>query len=289
MEWVETTGKTVEEAKEAALDQLGVDENDAEFEVLEEPRSGLFGRLRQEARVRARVRPTQPRPKQDRRDRRSRTRKRRDGSPERPASERSASERPAAERPSERPARERSGTGGRRERPRPSTPKEEAPVSEDELSVEEQAGVVQSFLDGLIDAFGFDADATTEVVDDEAIEARIEGEDLGLLIGPRGQTLSAVQELARTVVQRHSIGARHGRVNVDVAGYRERRRAALERFTQQVAEEVAASGNARALEPMGPADRKIVHDTVNDIDGVGTMSEGEEPRRRVVIVPADGD
>src|SRR6516165_4136967 len=70
MEWVETTGRTVEEAKELALDQLGVLEDDAEFDVVEEPRPGLFGRLRGEARVRARVRPTQPRPKTDRRDRR---------------------------------------------------------------------------------------------------------------------------------------------------------------------------------------------------------------------------
>src|SRR3954467_6708038 len=69
MEWVETTGRTLEEAKDAALDQLGVDEQDAEFEVLEEPKSGLFGRLRSEARVRARVRPTKPRPQDARRDR----------------------------------------------------------------------------------------------------------------------------------------------------------------------------------------------------------------------------
>src|ERR1700756_1405416 len=70
MEWVETTGRTLEEAKDAALDQLGVDEQDAEFEVLEEPKSGLFGRLRSEARVRARVVPTAPRPKVERRERR---------------------------------------------------------------------------------------------------------------------------------------------------------------------------------------------------------------------------
>src|SRR5438309_6507642 len=70
MEWVEVTGRTVEEAKDAALDQLGVDESDAEFEILEEPRAGLFGRLRAEARVRARVSPTAPRPKLERRRRR---------------------------------------------------------------------------------------------------------------------------------------------------------------------------------------------------------------------------
>src|SRR3954462_13067741 len=70
MEWVETTGRTVEEAKELALDQLGVDVVDAEFEVLDEPKSGLFGRIRSEARVRARVRPQAPPPKLERRDRR---------------------------------------------------------------------------------------------------------------------------------------------------------------------------------------------------------------------------
>jgi hypothetical protein len=72
MEWVETTGRTLDEAKEMALDQLGVAAEDAEFDVVEEPRSGLFGRVRQEARVRARVRPTSPRPKADRRDRKRR-------------------------------------------------------------------------------------------------------------------------------------------------------------------------------------------------------------------------
>src|SRR5438132_13342665 len=72
MEWVETTGKTVDEAKEAALDQLGVHEDDAEFEIVEEPRTGLFGRTRGEARVRARVRPTSPRPKTERGNRRRR-------------------------------------------------------------------------------------------------------------------------------------------------------------------------------------------------------------------------
>ncbi len=69
MEWVETTGKTLAEAKDAALDQLGVHEEDAEFDVLEEPQQGLFGRVRGEARVRARVRPAQARQKVDRRDR----------------------------------------------------------------------------------------------------------------------------------------------------------------------------------------------------------------------------
>src|SRR5437899_12813301 len=76
MEWVETTGRTVEEAREAAVDRLGVGEDDAEFELLAGPKSGLFGRIRTEARVRARVAPTRPRPKDDRRDRRRRSKPR---------------------------------------------------------------------------------------------------------------------------------------------------------------------------------------------------------------------
>ena len=109
-----------------------------------------------------------------------------------------------------------------------------------------------------------------------------------MLIGPRGQTLSAIQELTRTVAQR-KVAEGQPRIVVDVAGYRKDRREALERFTRDVAAQVVASGVVRVLEPMPPADRKVVHDTVNSIDGVSTSSEGEEPRRRVVIQPADSD
>jgi hypothetical protein len=85
MDWIETTGKTIDEAKEAALDELGVDEQDAEFEVVAEPKTGLFGRMRVEARVRARVRPTAPRPKDDRRDRKRKGRSERTTEPGLPA------------------------------------------------------------------------------------------------------------------------------------------------------------------------------------------------------------
>lgn len=144
--------------------------------------------------------------------------------------------------------------------------------------------VAERFLEGLVDVFGRRGQVQRREVDDETTEIALEGDDLGLLIGQRGQTLSAVQELTRTVVQRKAPG-HSGRVVVDVAGYRRARRDALERFTLQVAEQVKSTGVARVLEPMPPADRKIVHDTVNTIDGVTTTSEGEEPRRHVVIVP----
>ncbi|MGI0151496.1 MAG: R3H domain-containing nucleic acid-binding protein, partial [Thermoplasmata archaeon] len=88
------------------------------------------------------------------------------------------------------------------------------------------------------------------------------------------------------VVQRR-FPHRTDRILVDVAGYRQRRAAALRRFTEQVAAEVVEQGSEQALEPMSPADRKVVHDTVVTIDGVASSSRGEEPNRFVVIAPAN--
>ncbi len=84
-----------------------------------------------------------------------------------------------------------------------------------------------------------------------------------------------------------SARSRTDRILVDVAGYREKRSAALKRFSSQIAEEVLESGQERALEPMSPPDRKAVHDAVNEIDGVVTRSEGEDPYRHIVIAPSD--
>jgi spoIIIJ-associated protein len=155
-----------------------------------------------------------------------------------------------------------------------------------EVSLEEQGEIVQDFLDGLVEAFDLDGELQTEQIDDEMLEVQVVGDDLGLLIGPKGQTLAAVQELARTVVQRRAEGNPRGRFRIDVGGYRQRRREALERFTRTVADEVKTTGVQKALEPMNASDRKVVHDTINEIDGVATISEGEDPRRRVVILPA---
>jgi spoIIIJ-associated protein len=155
-----------------------------------------------------------------------------------------------------------------------------------DATVEEQAAIMRSFLEGLVEAFDLDATFVEDRVDEDTIELKVVGDNLGLLIGPKGQTLQSVQELARTVVQRQATGTHHGRVRIDIGGYRERRKEALARFATQVAADVAETGVAKALEPMHPADRKVVHDTVNELEGVATTSEGEEPRRRVVILPA---
>lgn len=280
MEWVEITGRTVEEAKEAALDQLGIDTDDAEFEVLEEPKQGLFGRVRGEARVRARIRPTQPRPKVERRDRRKR------GSSPAKADSTTAADAPSTTTDLEGVPSSAGASPPRRSRASSSPSNKGAvPVSDTDVDLETHTTIVTDFLTGLVGAFGFEGEVESEILDEETAEVRIEGSDLGLLVGPKGNTLTAIQELSRTVVHRRVPGTAAGRIRLDVAGYRQRRREALERFTRSVADEVRESGVQKALEPMAPADRKVVHDTVNEIDGVRTVSEGEEPRRRVVVVP----
>ena len=289
MEWVETTGRTIEDAKEAALDQLGIDESEAEFEVLEEPKTGLFGRPRGEARLRARVVPKAPRPKQERRPRRARSGGNGGGRKEQgsstPTAESAGSEEASSNGDAEQGRNRRGGNrrGGDSNRRGPK-PQEGNHMTEDDVPVGVQADIITEFLEGLLVAFGVEGTVTRTEVDDETIELSVDGEDLGLLIGPKGQTLTAVHELSRTVLQRRATGRHVGRVRIDIGGYRQRRQEALARFVQQQAEQVLAEGTARALEPMNSADRKVVHDTVNEIEGVATVSEGADPDRRVVIV-----
>jgi len=149
----------------------------------------------------------------------------------------------------------------------------------------EQAEVGRSFLVGLVERFGATAEVAVVQVEEDIVELQVNGEGLGLLIGPKGHTLLAIQDLTRTAVQRRT-GGNNGRILVDVGGYRQKRRVALERFTREQASRVVASGRQLALEPMSAADRKVVHDTANQIEGIVTSSEGEDPHRRVVMMPA---
>ena len=276
MQWIETTGRSIEEAKDLALNQLGIAEEDAEFEVVEEPSTGLFGRTRGEARVRARVRPSAPRAKTERRDRRGRDGGREGGRDGNRDGRNRSRERSGEQR------RERSDRDGeRRERaPREDRPPREK-VDVDPALVGQAAA---DFLGGLVEAFGSKGNVTVNRDQDE-IEVRVDGTELGLLVGPGGATLLAIQDLARVASQRR-LGDQDTRLRIDIAGYRERRREALGRFAQKVAAEVIESSSARMLEPMTSADRKVVHDTLAEIEGVTTRSEGEEPRRRVVVEPA---
>ncbi len=345
MDWIEVTAKTVDEAKELALDRLGVVEDELEVEVVDEPRRGLFGIARGDARIRARVKPIS-REKPTDRKRRRRPNERtgrgvqggsggRGGNPrgggrsggrssERSAesdarvetsngAENSAPGRPeshsdngadevvevgaGARAPGTGGARRRRGGRGRGSgggtRAESSTARG-VPVADDDnaqaevdvetVPVADQAEQAAKFTDELVRTMGFSAAVRTEI-DGDDVTVHIEGDGLGALVGPKGVTIQALQEVVRAVIQR-SAGGHSAWIHVDVAGYRERRRKALEEFAGQVAAEVKETGEERALEPMNAADRKIVHDAIADVGGVDTTSEGEDPRRRVVVFPA---
>lgn len=308
MEWVETTAKSLDQAKDLALDQLGVATDDAEFEVLEEPRTGLFGRVRGEARVRARVKPATVRPKQERRNRRrpdGKSSDRAGESAEGPSSDASGGpDDQGVKRSNARTRGSERAAPSRRASPTSDTPAERtgSTMQGDTMSNDGNAGAgfdddamvdvdqvraaAEEFATGLVDAFGLEG-TTSATVDGIEIEVRIDaqGDGLGLLIGPGGRTLLAIQDLARVAAQRR-LGDHETRLRIDVAGYREKRRVALERFAQNVAGLVKESGIARSLDPMPSADRKVIHDTLTNIEGVVSRSEGEDPNRRIIVSPA---
>lgn len=306
MEWVETTGRTIAEALDTALDELGVDEDDVEYEVMAEPKSGLFGRIgSSEARIRARVKPLsreKPGERQRRKGGRGSSRPRGDANRSGDANRRGGASAPATSTAAvdngsggpSAPRRRRRGGRGRSQSGaaavaadtrNPNEQRGSTVETEHDVPIEEQAEAAEVFTQGLVDAFELGAVAKSTIDDEDVVLVDVTGDNLGLLVGPKGATLHAIEELVRTVVQRQTDG-RGVRIHVDVAGYRAKRREALSDFTHQLADKVLETGRAHALEPMSAADRKVVHDTAAEIDGVVTESEGEDPRRRVVLRPA---
>jgi spoIIIJ-associated protein len=326
MDWIEVTARTVDEAKELALDRLGVVEDELEFEVVDQARKGLFGIARSDARIRARVKPlSREKPNDRKRRRRPNERSSRGGGQSaagrgsRGAKQqsRNAADRPANAGPvaaadapatnggggsgagsngtSSGPRRRRRGGRGRgsrgaQERAGGTTAivaderVAEAEVDVETVPVADQAAHAAKFTDELVRTMGFSASVRTEI-DDEDVTVHIDGDGLGALVGPRGATIQALEEVVRAAVQ-HFAGGHSAWMHVDVAGYRERRRQALAEFARKIAREVSETGEERAMEPMTAGDRKVVHDVIAEIDGVETTSEGEEPRRRVVVLPA---
>ncbi|MEZ5246814.1 MAG: RNA-binding cell elongation regulator Jag/EloR [Acidimicrobiales bacterium] len=293
MEWVESTGPSIDEAKERALDKLGVHEDDAEFEVISDVTTGLFGRVKEEARVRARVAPATPRAKEERRRGRSRNgRSSQKGSGGRGNQKQSGE----TDHASSGASRNKGGnkqtttenTRSGRENANSRGEKRETTMSDDEatMPLPQQADLAEEFVSGLAQRFGTTVTFAREDIDDEEIRITVSGDDLGRMIGRRGTTAGAIDELVRTVLQRQAGSSRNGRIRVDVGGVRARRAEALVKFSRAQAEAVRSSGKARSLEPMSAADRKIVHDALTDEEGVETRSEGEDSQRRVVIVPA---
>jgi len=268
MEWVEVRAENIAAAEELALDQLGVAREDAEFEVVTREENRLFGLKKTEARVRARVKPVDVPPKttNNQRNRRKKNGKTTNKKP-------NSNQKNQAKKPNTKNKKS------------PNKQQKEPENREPMLQKEQEAAVIE-FLEGIVANFDIDASVSIRM-EEERIIGSVDGSDIGLLIGPKAGTLLALQDITRTVVQRHAAGRKTNRLSVDVGGYRDRRKASLIAFTEKQAETVRESNKSLSLEPMGAADRKIIHDAVSEIDGITSGSEGEEPRRRVVLQPSD--
>jgi spoIIIJ-associated protein len=161
---------------------------------------------------------------------------------------------------------------------------EEAPEepSRDAADLEQESEIAADYVEGLLDVADLDGDIDMDVEGDRALVSVV-GATLQELVGPRGEVLEALQELTRLAVHRQT-GVRT-RIMLDVGGYRARRRMELTALGRDAAEDVSRTGAARRLDPLTPFERKIIHDAVAAA-GLRSESEGEEPNRRVVVLPA---
>jgi spoIIIJ-associated protein len=289
MEWVEATGTTVDIAVEAAITELGLDTLDqAQVEVIQQPKTGFLGVGGRPAIVKVSRKPR----KRNRRGRRGAKGDSRNGQETESSRGRSKSRSTKKGKPSksskpQKPPANTKKNGSPKERRAMDNngnaePKKEKPES----SIEDQAKVAEEFLTGLIASFGLDGEVKTRI-EDEVLYLDVVGEQTEALVGPKGATMYSVLELTRTTVQRRTFGA--PRMRIDIAGYGARRREALTIYTGKLVEQLLETGGEVMLEPMNAADRKVVHDAASALDGVRTYSEGDEPRRAVVIAAIEGD
>ena len=284
--------KTLKQAKEAALEELGLPAERVDFTIVQEEKAGFLGIGGQDAVIVAKEKPRQ---KSRQRGRRSRNR----GGSGAASSSRSDSKQGARTKNTRGDSRGKSqgSSSGKRAAPNPANTtaskndRNEASDRMNERSdrpergdIEEQATVAREFLEGLLVAFGLEGEVTSEI-DNEILTVRVDGEQTEALVGQRGTIMQAVLELTRTVIQRKTFGVT--RMRIDIAGYGERRRQALTIYAGKLAEKVLAESGEVMLEAMNPADRKAVHDAIAEIEGVRSFSEGEEPDRAVVIAAVD--
>lgn len=190
----------------------------------------------------------------------------------------------------QRPARsERRSGGARPPRSKSARPYErsenKAPAAEINYTQEAaENNIAADFVKTLILYMGVEANVLA-AVEEDCIRLRIDSDAMGVLIGHRGETLDAMQYLTSLVVNRDRKSASYTRVNLDMEDYREKRAESLVRLARKVAAQVKSTGRARALEPMNPYERRILHSALQGNPFVTTHSEGEDPNRRVVVVP----
>jgi len=286
--YIITTGKTIDLAISAALEQLKLDRMSVSVEVLEQPKSGFFGIGAQPAKVKvtygkeeepvpaaalssaSRSKPKPYTPKSAR------------PAPPKPEPVRPAPAKPEAPETAKPEAARPAARGEKKPAPKPPVPpKVYAPAAPG--STEER---IEQFLNGLLERMGSSAVSHAQRADDALYTVELTGENLGALIGHRGETLDAIQHLTNYVVNRGA--GKRVRVNIDAEDYRHKREESLERLARKVAGKVVKYRRDVILEPMNAYERHVIHAALQDYPDVTTHSTGAEPNRRIVVSFAKG-
>ena len=306
--FITATGKTIDLAIEAGLTQLSMDRDSVSVEILETPKSGFFGIGASPAKVKLTYEaPDEPAAPAPALSSASRSKPKKSVS-EKPAeaanapkviapaaapmqrpSEQRASAKPASERPerTEKPRQEkpRQPKENKPRQEKPQQPKKEAAPAEPKVYTPAEPGSteerIEQFIKGLLEHMGSDAVPHAMKTADESYSVDLVGENLGILIGRRGETLDAIQHLANYAVNRGQ--NKRVRINVDAENYRLKREESLQRLAQKVAGKVTKYRRNITLEPMNAYERHVIHAALQDYPDVTTYSTGTEPNRRIVV------
>ena len=306
--FITATGKTIDLAIEAGLTQLSMDRDSVSVEILETPKSGFFGIGASPAKVKltyeAPDEPAAPAPALSSASR-SKPKKFVSEKPaeaanapkviapaaapmQRPTEQR-ANAKPTAEKPERqekpRQPRENKPRQEKNRQPKPQQPKKEAAPAEPKVYTPAEPGSteerIEQFVKGLLEHMGSDAVPHAMKTADESYSVDLVGENLGILIGRRGETLDAIQHLANYAVNRGQ--NKRVRINVDAENYRLKREESLQRLAQKVAGKVTKYRRNITLEPMNAYERHVIHAALQDYPDVTTYSTGTEPNRRIVV------
>ena len=281
-----TTGKTIDEAVEAALKQLGLTRDDVTYQVISLPKSGFFGIGAVPAKVQVTYEAPDLKPAAPRADAacKADAASKAEPKPEKkaePAAPRialsSASRsKPKAAKPAEKKPEVKPAPAPKAEAPKAEPKREYIPAAPG--SNEEK---IEQFIAGLLENMGSKAVPHCWAESENSYRVELTGEGLGFLIGRRGETLDAIQHLANYAVNRSVDG--HVRINVDAECYREKREDSLRRYARKKAQQVLKNRRRTTLEPMNAYERHVIHAALQDMDNITTHSTGTEPNRRVVI------
>ena len=279
MSYIDVTGKTEDEAISNALRQLGLERDDVSVEILERAKSGFLGLGAQPAKIRVTYGPRDeeaaaeeevpaaPAPVEKK--------------PEVVKAEAKKPARPAEKKPERKPEKkqEKKGTAA----PAEQAPVENkpAPAALGEEVNDEKAQAIRTFLTGLLEQMETPADVRVYLPEKGRYKVILEGKNLGALIGRRGETLDAIQQLTSYSVNR--TGSGRVRIQLDAENYRERREQSLEHLARKVAAKVVKYRRSVTLEPMNAYERHVIHTALQEVPNVITYSTGMEPNRRVIV------